>query len=153
MSFNVIQCNSMQFNVMCFGCNTNMHRNSNGRPSKTVGLGHGANQLKQSQENHVKFSDKEEEIRTKSNQNVIPRFLKSNLASLLVFCFYLIRAEGVLSCLLTVGLTLYWYFFAMKLESGEGAGMNGTSLPEWSGSGIDWVVLGFGAYNYLSYYD
>jgi len=50
-----------------------------------------------------------------------------------VFCFYLITLESVLSCLFTVGLTLYWYFIAQDTNR----------VPDWNGGGIDWIVLGF----------
>ena len=44
--------------------------------------------------------------------------------------------------MLTTALTLYWYFYAIGLESGDDAAFS--RVPEWTGSGIDWVVLGFG---------
>jgi len=57
------------------------------------------------------------------------------MAALLVFLFYLISLESVLSCIFTVGLTIYWYYNALN---------NPTEKPGWSGGGLDWVVLGFG---------
>ena len=84
----------------------------------------------------VKFGEKEESVRIEATRNKIGRFVKSNFAAVLVFLIYLVKMESVLSCLMTVGLTLYWYFYAIRL------GID----PEWSGSGIDWVVLGFGKF-------
>ncbi len=84
----------------------------------------------------VKFSVKEKGIRLKADQNKTSRFIKSNVAAVLVFYFYLLKMESLLSCTLTVGLTLYWYFYAVSTNNSTGI--------DWSGSGIDWVVLGFG---------
>lgn len=117
--------------------------------SKTVGLGYGAEQLNhpknepltsQSQPHqpssyptNVKISEKEREIRSRANnKNFLVKFFRSNIASILVFFFYLITLETILSCLLTVGLTLYWYIVAKDER-----------VPDWNGGGIDWVVLGF----------
>ena len=117
---------------------------SNGK-NKIVGLGYGANKVSLQMSNipsvpppnqQFKFSEKEDSIRIKATQNKIGRAFKSNVAALLIFLNYLVNMESVLSCLMTVGLTLYWYFYAMRL------GID----PEWSGSGIDWVVLGFGKF-------
>ena len=89
----------------------------------------------------VQFGKKEETIRSKAKRTklkILSIFIKSNIASILVFIFYLITLETILSCLLTVGLMLYWYFYAL--------GLFGTVPDGWSGGGIDWVVLGFGTY-------
>ena len=70
-------------------------------------------------------------------------FLRSSTAALLVFLVYLITLETILSCALTIGLTLYW-FHQYQEEAGGGADSSSTSSSTWNGSGLDWVVLGFG---------
>lgn len=107
--------------------------------ARTVGLGHGAAQLQQASfikrnAGLVTFLEREEQIRAKASKKKFVNILKSNIASILVFCFYLISVESVLSCLFTVGLTIFWYYYAIQNES---------ELSGWSGSGLDWVVLGF----------
>jgi hypothetical protein len=81
--------------------NVNIHNTSvnNNNTNRTATIG-------------VKFSKKEENLRSKGQNKSkiygIYNFFRSNLASILVFVLYLITLESIISCLLTVGLTLYW---------------------------------------------
>jgi hypothetical protein len=99
-----------------------------------VGLGHAVLPLSQQQQQKPDetFNAKEKHIHAKAKENKCVSFYKANIAALLVFVLHLIKLESLLSCLLTVGMTLYWYFGYAVV------------LPDWSAGGIDWVVLGFG---------
>ena len=133
--------------------NTTQNRNGS---HKIVGLGYAASKVLQENSEHqhsnddhriinVKPSIKEKAVRLKdSKQNKIIRFVKSNFAAVLVFFFYLVKMESVLSCMMTVGLTLYWYFYAHRVQEGVDNSSFSSNVNDWSGSGIDWVVLGFG---------
>ena len=119
-----------------------------------VGLGHGANRFsifvkrnsieqnfknnpnpQNNNNNDILFKEREDAIRAKANKCTLHEFLITNLATILVFFFHLITLETMLSCVLTVGLTLFWYFHVTLGEIQQ---------SDWSGGGIDWVVLGFG---------
>lgn len=105
--------------------------------TETVGLGHGVENLSYGSclENQVKFGDKERQIRLKAKRNRFINTLRANFTSIIVFLFYLVSFQTVCSCSLTVGMTLYWYYYAEN-ESILGSG--------WKGSSLNWVVLGFG---------
>lgn len=81
------------------------------------------------------FTDKEKQIRNKAKRNKFLNILRANFAAILVFLFYLISFQTILSCFLTVALTCYWYQYVQN-----------ENVSEWSGSNINWVVLGFGKY-------
>mmetsp|Transcript_692 Transcript_692/g.798 ORF Transcript_692/g.798 Transcript_692/m.798 type:complete len:451 (+) Transcript_692:211-1563(+) len=76
---------------------------------------------------HEHYLERERIIRAKANKHTI---IRSSIASLLVFCVYLITLETVLSCALTLGLTLFWYYTKKASE-------------DFVGGGISWIVLGF----------
>jgi hypothetical protein len=94
--------------------------------------------LKQSDDTDGKFvhkkEDKEVQVRAKANKNKVINRCKANLASILVFVQYLVTWEGFVSCICTVALMLYWH----------NVNLDKYQIQDWSGGGIDWVILGFG---------
>ena len=97
-----------------------------------MGLGHGAERMDDEGLTHEHYLERERIIRAKANKHTI---IRSSIASLLVFCVYLITLETVLSCALTLGLTLFWYYTKKASE-------------DFMGGGISWIVLGFGKSTY-----
>ena len=77
--------------------------------------------------------DMEEEARAKSLKDPCGRFTLGMVAALKIMGFYLITLETVLTCVLTAGLTCYWYYrFAEDQE-----------VTGWDGGGMSFVLLGF----------
>lgn len=82
--------------------------------------------------------------------------------------YYLITLDTLLACALSVGLTLFWYFayavssilcFALSSNVFERFTEAECTIcflyglltqednPDWSGGGMDWVILGFGEFS------
>lgn len=78
----------------------------------------------------VNIETLEAKARRKTVMNPFTLLFLGNLAALKVMGYYLITLETILTCLLTVGLTLYWYF-------------NYKDDPEWQGGGMDFILLAF----------
>lgn len=93
---------------------------------KTVGLGTGAIFMSQSS-GAIEMHEKE--VRRQEQSFFLTRFLTTLVAASLVFVVYLITLETMMSCALSLGLTIFWY----KKGSAE----------TYAGSGMDWVILGF----------
>jgi hypothetical protein len=77
---------------------------------------------------------KEKLAREGETTNPISILILGNLAAFKVMLFYLVTAETVGTCVLTAGMILYWYNYALEQEDG---------LRPWTGNGMDFVVLAF----------
>lgn len=97
--------------------------------AKLVGLGKGVHDQTYVYEMGT-IEEHETKVRHDNKSWVITRFTTTLIASTLVFFFYLITLETLVSCAISVVLTFYWYD---KKETNQNV----------SGSGMDWVVLGF----------
>lgn len=64
----------------------------------------------------------------------LTQFMQANFSNCLVFIIYLITAETLISCGLTIGLTYFWH-------------RNHEDSSEWEGGRIDFVLLGFAVVN------
>jgi len=75
----------------------------------------------------------EEEARKYVTVNPLWLLWVGNIAALKVFGIYLIKLETIISCLLTAGLTCFFYFqFEEEAKNGQ-----------WNGGGMDFVLLAF----------
>jgi predicted membrane channel-forming protein YqfA (hemolysin III family) len=61
----------------------------------------------------------ESTIRKKVHHSLIYNFISSSVASILVFVFYLLSIEFVISIVLTVSLTIYAYRATVRLKVGR----------------------------------
>ena len=80
---------------------------------KRIGLGHGAvtgSSRRVSMGQTSKFTQKVEAIVMKNQVNMVHNFWRALYSSLKIYVYYLISFETILVGLITVGLTLYWYF-------------------------------------------
>lgn len=84
-------------------------------------------------ERHGKLEMDEWDVRQQVERTFGPaRFIRDLVASFLAFIVYLITMETILSCALTIALTIVWYKrYGDDLDS------------SWNGGGLDWIVLGF----------
>ncbi|EEC47974.1 predicted protein [Phaeodactylum tricornutum CCAP 1055/1] len=71
----------------------------------------------------------EGKARSKAESNPIKLLYLGNMAALKVFGYYLITLETILTCAVTVGLTIYWY--------------RAYDETEWNGGGMDFILLAF----------
>eukprot|EP00977_Amphora_coffeiformis_P006919 scaffold1508_cov178-Amphora_coffeaeformis.AAC.27 len=78
----------------------------------------------------VSVEELEMKARTKTLKNPFYLLFLGNIAALKVMGFYLITLETIVTCLLTVGLTLYWYFEYKDDDT-------------WNGGGMDFILLAF----------
>jgi hypothetical protein len=78
----------------------------------------------------VTVEEKEKLARSQSLKNPLTLLFLGNLAALKVFSLYLVSLETLLTCVLTSGLTVYWYLYAENNQ-------------DWNGAGMDFVILGF----------
>jgi hypothetical protein len=76
------------------------------------------------------IEEKEAFARSMEVRNPCALLFLGNLAALKVMCFYLISLETIITCALTVGLTCYWYYYALD-------------NPAWIGGGMDFIILAF----------
>ena len=79
---------------------------------------------------HVSVEALEATARSKVTRNPFYLLFLGNLAALKVMFYYLITLETIVTCLLTVGLTLYWYTTYKDDE-------------DWEGGGMDFILLAF----------
>ena len=97
--------------------------------AKLVGLGKGVHDQTYVYEMGT-IEEHEKKVRHENKSWFLTRFTTTLIAATLVFFFYLITLETLVSCAISVLLTFYWYD---KKEDNQNI----------SGSGMDWVVLGF----------
>lgn len=97
--------------------------------AKLVGLGKGVHDQTYVYEMGT-IEEHEKKVRHDNKSWFLTRFTTTLIAATLVFFFYLITLETLVSCAISVVLTFYWY---EKKETNQNV----------SGSGMDWVVLGF----------
>eukprot|EP00553_Chaetoceros_curvisetus_P006038 CAMPEP_0204623366 /NCGR_PEP_ID=MMETSP0717-20131115/9096_1 /ASSEMBLY_ACC=CAM_ASM_000666 /TAXON_ID=230516 /ORGANISM="Chaetoceros curvisetus" /LENGTH=505 /DNA_ID=CAMNT_0051638423 /DNA_START=102 /DNA_END=1619 /DNA_ORIENTATION=- len=104
------------------------HRRSMARmiDEKNVGLGAGAIVMSQTS-GSIEFQ--ETKVRRQEDTFLLTRLFTTLWAAALVFVVYLITLETLMSCALSLGLTIFWY------KKGD--------ADTWAGSGMDWIVLGF----------
>eukprot|EP00550_Attheya_septentrionalis_P004428 CAMPEP_0198283520 /NCGR_PEP_ID=MMETSP1449-20131203/3086_1 /TAXON_ID=420275 /ORGANISM="Attheya septentrionalis, Strain CCMP2084" /LENGTH=633 /DNA_ID=CAMNT_0043980153 /DNA_START=181 /DNA_END=2082 /DNA_ORIENTATION=+ len=81
-------------------------------------------------ENNDDLLEKEQFARKHVETRSFLLLIIGGIAAFKVFFYYLVTLDSLLGCLLSVGLTIYWYF------------VHGNDV-EWSGGGMDWVILGF----------
>ncbi|KAG7365142.1 hypothetical protein IV203_038345 [Nitzschia inconspicua] len=74
--------------------------------------------------------EQEEMVRAMQIRNPFVLLVLGFYAAFKVMLLYLINMETILSCALTVGLTLYWYDIGRTNEG-------------WNGGGMDYVILAF----------
>jgi hypothetical protein len=80
--------------------------------NKTVGLGAAvlaANKGELGAYQHGPIEEQEAKVRRENVSCWLARFVTTLLSSILVFMVYLITLETLMSCALSVGLTIYWY--------------------------------------------
>lgn len=104
------------------------HRRSMARmiDEKNVGLGAGAIVMSQTSGS---IEIQESKVRKEQDTFLFTRFITTLWAASLVFVVYLITLETLMSCALSLGLTIFWY------KKGD--------AETWAGSGMDWIILGF----------
>mmetsp|Transcript_7843 Transcript_7843/g.11370 ORF Transcript_7843/g.11370 Transcript_7843/m.11370 type:complete len:697 (+) Transcript_7843:154-2244(+) len=79
---------------------------------------------------HKSIEDLESVVRKEALLNPFRLLLLGIIGSLKVMGLYLVTIETFLTCGLTIGLTMYWYD-------------HHTENSEWSGGGLDFVLLAF----------
>ena len=80
------------------------------------------------------IEEKEKQVRAMENKNPLSLLILGNLAAFKVMIFYLISLETLITCALTVALTVFWYNIGME---------HGTEAHPWKGSGMDFIILAF----------
>ena len=137
------------------------------RSKHHISLGHGAITSARSTKHLKEYEKKVIAVEEQHKRNVFAKFFRSLLSSLKVYGFYLITLETVLTGLVSVGMTIYWYqkyvstlskhamvyflhiaFILTHLTSVHMLSLQNDpqrkSLPgTWSGGGMDWIILGF----------
>lgn len=82
------------------------------------------------QKQAVAIEELEEEVREVQIRNPFALMVLGFYAASKVMIWYLINLETILSCALTIGLTVYWYDY-------------GTTHDGWNGASMDYVILAF----------
>jgi hypothetical protein len=72
----------------------------------------------------------EAEARAHATTNPWALLWYGNLSAFKVMGYYLITLETIVTCIITVGLTCYWYF-------------TNQNNPNWNGGGLDFILLAF----------
>jgi hypothetical protein len=85
----------------------------------------------------TRLEGEEMDVREHAMKNPCQILIVSGIAAVKVFGVYLITLDTILSMVLSIALTCYWYF---------------TQSPStgWNGGGMDWVLLGFAVVTPLS---
>jgi hypothetical protein len=79
---------------------------------------------------YVSIEEMEDIARYQATRNPFELLLLGNIAAFKVMGYYLITLETLLTCALTVALTLFWYY---QYEDD----------PNWQGGGMDFILLAF----------
>jgi hypothetical protein len=68
--------------------------------------------------------EREAFVRAQQVKNPFTLLFLGNLAALKVMAIFLVSLETIITCALTVGMTLYWYTYGQEHDDWQGGGMN-----------------------------
>lgn len=86
--------------------------------------------VEKSKSKSISIEEMEDNARYEALRNPFSLLVLGNIAAFKVMGYYLITLETMLTCALTVALTLFWYY---KYEDD----------PNWQGGGMDFILLAF----------
>ena len=99
---------AIKSNAKTLAKSVNMNNVAKSFDEKKVGMG-GIAKKRLEESNQIGIEEHEAAVRKIVQSFWVTQFLTTLLSSVLVFVVYLIGIETIMSCALTVGLTLYWY--------------------------------------------